>query len=84
MITPPSGLSGISGKPITIRAINGGKAIIDGQRQYAPVALESNDRFVLQGFDARNAGGQNHSVTVVMIKDSDNVIVKEVVGINAR
>ena len=52
MILPPQGLSGTSGLPITIRAVNDGKVLITGQGQPRPVRLSYNDWFVIEGINA--------------------------------
>jgi hypothetical protein len=59
MIQPPNGLSGVPQKPITIRALNDGKVLIDAQYQYArgtfnsqPAALQYNSWFVIEGINA--------------------------------
>jgi len=71
MITPPAGVSGASGSPITIRALNDGQVLIDGQFTNYPVHMSSgNSWFVFEGFNAksgflavvRNANGSNNNV----------------------
>src|SRR5262245_48774947 len=53
MITPPQQLSGASGSPITIRALNDGKVLINGQgADIAPVRFNYNDWFVVEGINA--------------------------------
>ena len=49
MIRPPHGLSGTSEAPITIRALNDGKVLINGQGSKDPVRLYENDWFVILG-----------------------------------
>ena len=74
MITPPSGLSGNSTAPITIRAANDGAVWINGQGTRQPVLLRSNDWFILEGFNASHSSG-----TVIAIGSaSDNNIVRRV------
>src|SRR5262245_13146432 len=43
MINPPQNLRGLSGSPITIRALNDGKVLLDGQKGSVPVGLYYND-----------------------------------------
>jgi hypothetical protein len=57
MIIPTDGLNGATGSPITIRALNDGEAIIDGQDSNQTVELCNNDYFVIQGIDAHNSSG---------------------------
>jgi hypothetical protein len=54
MISPTPGKSGISGSPITVRALNDGAALIDGQFQLRPVTLIRNNWMVFEGFNARH------------------------------
>ncbi len=76
MINPPDNFSGEKGKPIVIRAINEGKVYIDGEGKRVPVQLEKNNWFVLEGFNAHNAGGSTPSESVVELKYSSNNIVR--------
>jgi hypothetical protein len=75
MIVPPSGLSGTQGRPITVRALNDGAVLIDGQWQRNPVELNNNNWFVLEGFNAKNGydGG------VEFTGSHDNVVRRVVV-----
>jgi hypothetical protein len=77
VITPPSGLSGTDGHPITVRALNEGKVLIDGQFARYPVLLSAdNNWWVLEGFNARNS-----SCDVVRITgNSRHNVVRRVVG----
>jgi hypothetical protein len=54
MINPVAGLSGTSGNPITIRALNDGAVTIDGQFARRPVSLNRNSWWLFQGFNAKN------------------------------
>jgi hypothetical protein len=77
VITPPRGLSGTDGHPITVRALNEGKVLIDGQFARYPVHLRSNNNWwILEGFNARNS-----SCDVVRITgNSRHNVVRRVVG----
>ncbi len=55
MINPPQNLSGAASMPITVRALNDGKASIDGRSVNEPVRLRHNDYFVLEGFNAHHS-----------------------------
>ena len=76
MIVPPSGLSGTARDPITIRALNDGKVLLDGQFTRYPVRLNSNNHWIIEGLNAKNS-----SCDVVRIENGsrDNV-VRRVVG----
>lgn len=78
MIAPSPGLSGRKGAPITVRAQNDGKVTIDGQGKHRTVALNRNDWFVLEGFNAHDS-----KATVVNISRSNHCIVRRVCGWNA-
>jgi hypothetical protein len=43
MIDPPDNLSGTSKNPITIRALNDGRTVINGEGKYVPVSLGYNN-----------------------------------------
>jgi hypothetical protein len=67
-------LSGQPGMPVTVKALNDGKVILDGQGQRRPVALGSNNEahgswFVLEGLVARNG-----SDAVFHVRGSNNVL----------
>jgi hypothetical protein len=70
MILPPKELNGASGIPITIRALNDGKVLINGLGGLPPVQLSYNDWFVIEGI---NACCSNTSV-VSLSNSSSNVI----------
>jgi hypothetical protein len=80
MITPSSGLSGASGRPITIRALNDGLAVLDGQFVQQTVSLYANSWWVLEGFNAKN--GSN---TVIYVgNNSNNNIFRRIVAWDAH
>ncbi|HZD40804.1 MAG TPA: hypothetical protein VE131_08795, partial [Terriglobales bacterium] len=78
MINPPKYLSGTASAPITIRAVNDGKVLIDGQATYIPARLAYNDYFILEGFNARNS-----AETVVTLSHSNHNIVRRVAAWDA-
>jgi len=55
MIVPPTGQSGTSGAPITVRALNDGGVFIDGQFAQMPFRTAGNNWWTFQGFDAGNS-----------------------------
>lgn len=57
MINPTAGLSGTSGSPITVRALNDGGVRLNGQGARTPILLQQNDYFILRGFDFHNSDG---------------------------
>ncbi len=69
-----AGLSGTSSAPITIRALNDGGALIDGQFARGPVSLSGNNWFVLEGFNAKNS-----SVSGLFLNNSNHNIIRRVV-----
>ena len=81
MIASPSGLSGSSGNPITIRALNDGMARIDGQSSNKPVGLSGNSWFVIEGIDAYNSG---QASAFGVSNGSNNVTVRRVVVWNGQ
>lgn len=85
MVQPPQGLSGSDGQPITVAALHDGAVFIDGQGARSPVQLNSNDWFIVEGFDMANAkttiGSWENSVS--RIADSHDVIMRRIVGWNS-
>jgi hypothetical protein len=84
-IHPPAGLSGSATRPITIRALNDGQVVIDGQFVRMPVYLASkNSWWVIQGINAKN-GGPTGTISVVRIQQgSNNNILRRIVAWDAR
>ncbi len=74
MIRPPKGLSGTSEAPITIRALNDGKVLINGQGSKDPVRLYENDWFVIEGINACCGRNADQSGVVYLSGSSYNVI----------
>jgi len=82
-IEPPFG--GQSGRPITIKAANDGKAVIDGENLRVPIMLwnyRNAHFFVIEGLIARNGPHSPHPQAVVDIETDDN-IVRRVSAYNA-
>jgi hypothetical protein len=75
MISPPQGLSGTPGNPITIRARNDGLVLIDGQFLRVPVSLAGRQWWVLEGFNAKNSSG-----SVFNLHSAGNIILRRVIG----
>src|SRR5262245_28625584 len=80
MIQPTPGLSGVSGDPITVRALNDGGAVIDGQFARSPVVLSGNDWFVLEGFNARSG----YRTVINVANGSSNNIFRRVIAWDAN
>ena len=78
MINPPGNLNGTASQPITIRALNDGKATIDGQGINYPVKLRNNDYFVLEGFNAHHS-----KEGVVELSRSNHNIIRRVAAWDA-
>src|SRR5688572_4807873 len=76
MIDPPGGLSGTQALPITIRALNDGQALIDGQFARLPIALNNNDWWIIEGMNAKNGPGN----VINIINGSSNNIIRRVVA----
>jgi hypothetical protein len=78
MILPPQGLSGVSGAPITVRALNDGKAFFTGSGTQVPLQLYYNSWFVIEGINACCSSG-----TVVMLANSNHNIIRRVAAWDA-
>jgi hypothetical protein len=79
VIDPPDNLNGSASAPITVRALNDGKARIDGQGARRPIVLNYNSWFVVEGVNANNSSG-----AVVEIANGGNNIIRRVVAWDAR
>lgn len=82
MICPPSNVDGTKDRPITISALNDGKATIDGKFSNTPVKLYENDWFVIEKINICNAGSKNNG-RVLWLSNSNNNIIRKVVGWDA-
>jgi hypothetical protein len=78
MIFPPANLNGSLGAPITVRAVNDGKVLIDGQRSGVPIRLNQNNWFVIEGINACCS-----KQDVVAIFQSSHNVVRRVAAWNA-
>ena len=81
MIAPPSGKSGSSGNPITVRALNDGGAYINGQSSNKPLGTSSNSWFVIEGIDF---GNSNSASAFGISNGSNNWVVRRVVVWNGQ
>jgi hypothetical protein len=73
----PNKRNGEPGKPITIRAKNDGKAVIDGEFVRTPIALLSylpSDYYVIEGIIARNGSIPPLPQSVIRIEGSHNIL----------
>lgn len=78
MLNPPQNLSGAASAPITVRALNDGKATIDGKGAAIPVRLYYNNYFVIDGINARNS-----SASVVDLSRSSYNVIRRVAAWDA-
>lgn len=84
MLIPPAGKSGLSGKPITVRALNDGKATISGNYERGEVVhLVNNDYFDLEGFNACALKQGGTSRGLFHVEGSDHVNVRRIVAWDA-
>ena len=79
MIAPTMGLSGSNGSPITVKALNDGAVFIDGQNTRAPVVLDNNDWWIIDGLNAANSSGN----VVLINTGSNHDTIRRVVAWNA-
>jgi len=77
MVDPGAGgLSGASGNPITVKALNEGAVIIDGQFVNRPINLDGNNWWVVEGVNAKNG---SDCVICILSTSQHNVIRRAVV-----
>ena len=76
-------IKGTSSNPITIKALNEGKVLIDGQSMRTPIKLLFNDWFVVEGINARNGNNDPNDNGSVVRVGSNNTIVRRVVAWDA-
>src|SRR3989344_3982188 len=79
MITPPSGLSGSSGNPITISALNDGGVWINWQNSSIPLRFNNNSWWVVEGVNAYNGT----SAVVEVYSNANNNTFRRIVGWDA-
>jgi hypothetical protein len=80
----PNIRNGEAGKPITVKAKNDGKAIIDGEYKRIPIKLGDTwppigDYFILEGIIAKNSSGM-----VIQIHGRKNNILRRISAYNAN
>jgi len=75
MILPPQNLNGVSGAPITVRALNDGKVLLNGTYSQPPIQLYYNDWFVIEGVNACCSIN-----SVVTIARANNNVIRRVVA----
>lgn len=76
----PSYINGSQDKPITIKAINEGNVLIDGEKTRYAIFLWACNWFILEGMNARNGAGG----AVVMLGATSHTIVRRVVAWDAN
>jgi len=79
MILPPQRLSGLSGAPITVRALNDGKVLIDGKYAEMAVQLYYNDWFVIEGINACHSKQSNFNIS-----HSNHNVLRRIVSWDAQ
>ncbi|MBN1672297.1 MAG: hypothetical protein JXR37_14755 [Kiritimatiellae bacterium] len=91
MLVPPEGMAGEPDRPITVKALNDGSVLIDGENQRRPVHLSRNAWFVLEGFNACRGGRPSHlSGSAIAIsgrrrgEGSSHIVVRRVVAWDAK
>lgn len=78
MIDPPDNLKGAPSSPITVRALNDGKVLLNGQSSRPPINFYRNDWFVVEGVNACCS-----SIDVLRIGYSNNITIRRVIGWDA-
>jgi hypothetical protein len=80
MLTAPANLSGTASARITVKAVNDGAVLVDGQGKLPTCQLiENNDYWTIEGINFANS-----SLAVISISNgSDNNIFKRVIAWNA-
>ncbi len=76
MIVPT--VSGTAGNPITIRALNDGAVLIDGQGARIPMDIDTRNYLTVEGINLRNS-----NTDVVQIDTADNIIVRRSIAWDA-
>ena len=74
------GPSGTPGSPITIKALNDGKVLIDATHTQIPCCLNGNDWFVFEGFNVCNSGTPYPSMgySVIQIEKSNHCTFRRI------
>ena len=76
--TAAAGVSGTSASPITIKALNEGGVLIDGQGARLPLYLNGNQWWIIEGVNVANSSGD-----VVAVYGSHNNILRRICAWNA-
>ena len=79
-IAPPDNLSGASGAPISVRALNDGAVRIDGESVNDPILLGYNSWFVVEGINAHNGVGS----VVALSRGAQFNVIRRVVAWDAK
>ncbi len=80
MIIPPSGFTGTEENPITVRALNDGKVLIDGQFVRQPVWISGVKWFVVEGINAAHSGPSGGRSVVLVSGGSEDIIIRRVIA----
>jgi len=70
MIAPPPRIGGRFSQPVTVKAYNDGKVLINGQGKHIPIELKFNDFFSIKGVNACNS----RSSVVVLYNSRHNIM----------
>jgi hypothetical protein len=79
-INPPENLNGTASQKITVKALNDGEVIINGNGARRPIALVHNDHFIIEGINAHNSS----SYVVVIGTGADNNTIRRVIAWDAH
>lgn len=78
MLVPPPAVRGLSGRPVTIRALHEGMVLLDGEGVRRPIYLRGNSYVTVEGVNACCSKSD-----VVYLSDTTGVAIRRVVGWNA-
>jgi len=78
MISPPAGISGVDGSPITVKALHDGRVLVTGHATRSPVLLVHNDWFVVEGVNACCS-----SASVVDLEYSSRNVIRRIAAWDA-
>jgi hypothetical protein len=77
MIKPTNGQKGLAGSPITVRALNDGKVLIDGQSTYQPLRVTNNAWMIFEGMDFTETLAE--SSVCLLDGGTNNVILRRII-----
>jgi len=80
MIDPPDDLKGSATAPITVRALNDGRVLIDGEGARRPIVLYRNDWFVIEGINACRSSVDD---AVVGLDEAHHNVIRRVIAWDA-